>query len=144
MTDLMLWCFDKVGIINTIIIFVWLCFFISFVGVYLSYRNFTENCVIGKAVVYSYVDSKVDEAPTIYVKLLDIENSEIYPTRFSGSEKKYAVGTEIDVAYKKTKFDYDIRLADKQGKFEVILMFIFQIIPFIVLVVYNLVSLGII
>ena len=71
-TDLFLFFSDLFGPVNTMILFVWLCFFISFVGVYISYRDFKQNCVIGKAVVTGYVDDKVDESATIYVKLLDV------------------------------------------------------------------------
>ena len=111
-------------------------------GVCISYRDFKQNCVIGKAVVTGYVDDKVDESATIYVKLLDVEHSETYASRFTGSEKEYGVGTEVEVAYKKSLIgnDYDIRLAKYQGGNNVILMFILQLIPLIALVVFNIVS----
>ena len=133
--DLLFMIIDKIGFINTFFLFIWLGFFISFVGVYISYKNFTANCVIGKAVVVDYIDYSVDESPAIYVKLLDLDHSESYQTRFSGSEKKYGIGTEVEVAYLKKGNYYDIRLAEYQGKDAVILMFILQLIPLIVMVV---------
>ena len=135
--ELLLMIIDKIGVLNASILFVWLCFFISFVGVYISYKNFTKNCVIGKAVVSGYVDYSVDESAAVYVKLLDLEHSESYQTRFSGSEEQYKIGTEVEVAYLKKGNGYDIRLADYQGKGAVILMFVLQLIPLIVLAVIN-------
>ncbi|MCR5515503.1 MAG: hypothetical protein K6F41_03510 [Lachnospira sp.] len=137
MDDLVLCILEKYGFVNSLIVFIWLCLFASFLIVYISYRNFTKNCVIGKALVTAYIDDKVDEAATIYVRLLDVEDSEVYASRFTGSEKDFAVGTEVEVAYRKTILGYDIRLADVQGKNSVILVFILQLIPLIVLVAFN-------
>ncbi len=137
MDDLVINVLEKYGFINPLIVFIWLCLFVSFLIIYISYRNFRENCVIGKALVTAYIDDKVDEAATIYVRLLDVDEPEVHAARFTGPEKDFSVGTEVEVAYRKTVLGYDIRLADVQGKNGVILLFILQLIPLIVLVAFN-------
>lgn len=130
MTEQILNLVLKQGIIISTIFLFWIVWLICFIGAYISDRKFERECNIGRARVESY--ARDDEGGyNMYVYLLDLDDGKTYLTRFSNM-KKYPVGSELNVAYKKDFSGYEIRLPNKHVASRV--TFILQLLFLLVLV----------
>ena len=129
MTEQILNFILKQGIIFSTIFLFWIVWLICFIGAYISDRKFEKESNIGKARVESY--ARDDEGGyNMYVYLLDLDERKTYLTRFSNM-KKYPVGSELNVAYKKDFSGYEIRLPNKRVASKV--TFILQLLFFLAL-----------
>ncbi len=144
--ELMEYAVSKYGFINSMLVFLWFIFFISFVGVDLSYRHFNKNCTIGNAVITGYVYDSDGGGEQACVRLLDEDDDNSYMCRtFDATSDEKPVGSKVKVTYIKSKlgFGYDVRGVTYRGKNGVVIMFVLQLLPLLALIGLNVYSIFI-
>ena len=76
------------------------------------------------------------------MKLLDIDDDKEYCYGpYDGTVKSNPVGKKKKVAYRKTMFGYDIRGLEERGQSGLKIMFVMQLIPFLIFIGISLVLL---
>ncbi len=135
---------SKYGFINSMLVFLWFIFFISFVGVYLSYRHFNKNCTIGNAVITGYVYDS-DDVQRVCVRLLDEDDDNSYMCTSFDATRDEKVGKKVKVTYIKSRLGdgYDVRGVKHRGKDGVVIMFVLQLLPLLALIGLNVYSIFI-